>query len=161
MNPLLYKAHPLLYLSVDLLINPAGHSLGELGRLVLIYLASNLVFAFGMVWLVKKAGWRPVSWLSAYALSGPAILAYLPIMATLLGDILAHQFRFEDRFILVFCIFVAIQMLGVFYALAIRQPRAAAPVGLANGMATALFLWLLSLPLGLALLGLNASFKFI
>jgi hypothetical protein len=159
MNPLLYKAHPLLHLTVDLLANPAAHSLREAARPALVYLAVNLAFAPGLWWGAKKAGGAPSLGL-AYLLALPAALLYFAPMLTLLGDVLAHEFHFADRFILAFCVFVAIQMLGAFYAVALRRPGGG-PIGLRDGLAVSLLLWLASLPASLAGLWLNAAWKIV
>lgn len=159
MNPLLYKAHPLLYLSVDLLVNPAAHSWREAARLLSLYLGVNFVFALGLQWGAKKALGAAPSYLLAYVLALPALVFYLPTMLTLLGDVLAHQFHFIDRFILVFCVFVATQMLGALYAVAIRRPEQGGACGLRDGMAISLFMWLFSLPVSGVLLQLNGVLK--
>ncbi len=161
MNPLLYKAHPLLHLTVDMLTNPAAHSLGEASRLILFYLAVNIVWTPWLMWGLKKtAGFSP-SFLLAYGLGLPALVFYLPTMLTMLSDVLAHEFHFADRFILVFCVFIASMMLSAFYAVAFRHPRTGRGIGLRDGLTISLFLWLGSLPTGLALLGLNAELKFV
>jgi hypothetical protein len=161
MNPLLYKAHPLLRLTVELLVDPAAHSLREVALLALVYLAVCFVLAL-VLWRASNAvvGITP-SLLLAYVLALPAALAYFAPMLTLLADVVAHEFHFADRFILVFCVFVAAQMLGGLYAVAIRHPGSGAPIGLGDGLAISLLLWLASLPLGLAGLWLNAEFKII
>jgi len=161
MNPLLYKAHPLLFLTVDLLANPAAHSLREAARLALVYLALNVVWASGLWWGVKKAAGFAPSIPLAYALALPALVCYQAAMLTVLGDVLAHEFHFADRFILVFCVFVAAQMLGALYAVAIRDPQGSRPLGLLGGLTVSLLMWLLSLPAGLALLGLDSVLKII
>jgi hypothetical protein len=161
MNPLLYKAHPLMYLTVDLLANPSAHTPREALKLALTYLAINLV---GSVWLWqgtrKIAGFAP-SYLLAYVLALPATLLYLSPMLTLLKDVTAHQFHFSERFILVFSVVAATQMLGVFYAVAIRHPREGAALGIQDGMAVSLWMWLSTLPVGLALLWANDQFAII
>ena len=161
MNPLLYKAHPLLSLTVDLLANPAAHSLREATRLTLIYLALNLIWAAWLWWGVKKTTGFAPSIPLAYLLALPALLCYQAAMLTVLGDVIAHQFHFADRFILVFCLFVAAQMLGVLYAVLIRHPQQGTPLGLADGLGVSLFMWLLSLPVSLALLGLDLVVKIV
>lgn len=153
MNPLLYKVHPLLYLTVDLLAHPATHGLRELARPALVYLGIALAWMPWLRWGVGKAAGFAPSYPWAYALALPAVLLYLGPMLTLLGDVLAHEFHFSERFILVFCLFVASQMLGALYAVAIRRPHDGGALGLGDGMAVALLLWLLSLPTGLVLLG--------
>lgn len=159
MNPLLYKAHPLLYITVDMLTNPSAHSLREAALPALVYLAVNLVWTPGFWWGAKKAAGFAPSLPLSYLLTLPASLFYLGPMLTVLGDVLAHEFHFMDRFILVFCVFVAAQMLGVFYAVAIRNPRDGDILGVSGGMAVALFLWLLSLPTAVALLSLDSVLK--
>ncbi len=161
MNPLLYKAHPLMHLTVDLLANPAAHSFHDALKAILIYLAINLVWAIGLWQGTRKVTEvAPPYWL-AYVLALPSLLFYLPAMATILNDIITHQFHFAERFILVFCVMVATQILGVFYAVAIRNPRNGMPIGLQDGMAVSLWMWLFSLPIGLALLWLNDHMKII
>lgn len=161
MNPLLYKAHPLLYLTVDLMVNPAEHHFHEVVKLILIYLGVNLVWS-AWLWQGTKnvAGFAP-SYLLAYALALPAVLLYLPTMLTILNDILKHEFHFAERMILVICVFVATQMLGGFYAVAIRYPRNGIALGLVDGLAVSLWMWLFSLPIGLALLWLNGQLKIV
>ncbi len=161
MNPLLYKAHPLMHLTVDLLANPTAHSFHEAFKVILIYLAINLVWAIGLWQGTRKvAGFAPPYFL-AYVLALPALLFYLPAMLTVLNDIITHRFHFAERFILVFCVVVATQMLGVFYAVAIRYPRNRLAIGLQDGMMVSLWMWLFSLPIGVSLLWLDNQFKII
>jgi hypothetical protein len=159
MNPLLYNAHPLLWLTVDLIDNPKAHSLGEAGRLALTYLFVNLAWA-PWLWLgVRKSVGFSLNILWAYVFALPAQILYLPIMLTLLGDVLAHEFHFSNRFILVFCVLIASQMLAAFYAASIRNPFDGKAIGMIDGLNVSLFMWLLSLPVGTALLGLNSVVK--
>ncbi len=155
MNPLLYKADPLMLLMVDLLTNPTAHSLPEIAKALFIMLAVNLVWA-GWLWLGmgKIADHAPPLWL-AYVLALPALWFYLPPMLNILSDVMAHEFRMGDRFILVFCVVVTTQMLGVIYALAMGKPRDGFALALQNGMAASLWMWLFSLPTGIGLLWLN------
>lgn len=154
MNPLLYKAHPLLLLSMDLLVHPAAHSLREGGRVLLIYLLANGLWAFCLRWMLRRvAGIAPAPWL-LLLLALPATLLYLPTMLTLLADVVAHHFLWAERFILVFCVFVATQMLASFYAFAIRYGNGS-PLGLIDGLSVSLALWLLSLPVCLGLIELE------
>jgi len=159
MNPLLYKAHPLLWLSVDLIANPKAHSPSEAAHVALVYLAANVLWA---VWLWrglrKTDGFTPSIPL-AYLLALPASVSYLAMMATLLADVLAHEFHFADRFILVFSVFIASQMLGGFYAVSIRHRVDGRMIGLVDGLAVSLYMWLFSLPVGLAVLWLGPMLK--
>jgi hypothetical protein len=150
-----------MYLTVDLLANPSAHTAHEAIKLALIYLAINLI---GSIWLWqgtrKIAGFAP-SYILAYVLAMPAILLYLSPMLTLLKDVMAHQFHFAERFILVLAVVVATQMLGVFYAVAIRYPINGQALGLQDGMAVSLWMWLSTLPVGLILLWVNGQFNII
>jgi len=55
MNPLLFQAHPLLYLTVDLPVNPASHTPQDAATLILIYLSINLIWSGGLLVAVNKA----------------------------------------------------------------------------------------------------------
>lgn len=159
MNPLFYKAHPLLYLTVDLAAHPSSHTLGEAVRLLLIYLASSLFFSACLWWGTRKAAGFAPRLATVFLLALAASVCYLGPMLTLLGDVLVHGFRFAERFILVFCLFVAAQMLSGLYAVSVRDPRTGRAIGLADGFALSLLLWLMSIPFCLAFLGLNAELK--
>lgn len=156
MNPLLFKAHPLLSLTVDLFTNPTAHTQADWLRLLAIYLLLNLAWAWGLRWASKKAvEFSPPYWL-AFLMAIPAMLLYQPIMLTLLDDVLGQRFHFADRAIFVICIVVASQMLGAFFAFALRHPRYDRPIGISDGLTISLLLWLWSVFLGLGLLGLGA-----
>lgn len=159
MNPFLYKAHPLLYRLADLLAHPSGHGLGEIAELVLIFLAINLLWAPGLLWAARRAAEVRLPFLKGYLLALPATLVYAPLMMTVVSDVAGHAFRLEDRFLLVFAIFVTSQMLGGLYAFALSQGSRADPASLAAGMAVSLFLLLVSIPVSGVLLGLNALLR--
>lgn len=152
MNPLLYKAHPLLWLTFDVLVHPGNHPHKEVLLLCLGYLAANFLWAFWL-WLGMKhsTDTPPAPWL-AYLLALPALILYLPLMLTLLSDVLAHSFQFKERFILSFILLVSSQMLTLFYAVTIRNTQSDATHRLLDGLAYALYMWLFSLPFGLAVI---------
>ena len=155
MNPLLFKAHPLLYLTVDLVVNPSAHTLEDFSMLALVYLTVNLVWAGCLMIAVKRtAGFVPAYGV-AYLLALPSLLFFLPLMLTLLSDVLAHAFRFDDRYILIFALFIAVQMVGAGYGGLIKYPRNDRPIGLKAGCVVSLTLLLFSLPFGLMLLILD------
>ncbi|HYE36715.1 hypothetical protein [Methylocaldum sp.] len=161
MNPLLYKAHPLLYLSVDLLIHPSAHPVDDFSRLILIYLVINLLWMAAFRLAVRRTVGIRLTPLSAYGLALPSALFYAPLMLTVLNDVLAHAFRLEERYILIFVIAVAAQMLAALYAAVIRFDRTGQPIGVRAGIAISLFLLLSSIPFGFLLLGLNAALRII
>jgi hypothetical protein len=159
MNPFLYKAHPLLSRLVELLLDPSAHSLDEASQLALIFLALTPLWTLVLLWVIRRGlGFRP-SIIVGYALAFPACLLYLPLWLTLLGDVLDHAFRLEDRYLFIFAIVVVAQMLGAFYGIAIRYDRTGRPIGLKAGITVSLALLLASIPFGLGLLGLNHWFR--
>ena len=161
MNPLLYKAHPLLYLTVDLLVSPAAHRANDFSTLALIYLTVNLIWAACLRFAVKTGAGSVLTYGLAYWVAMPSLVCFAPLMLTLLGDILTHSFHFDDRYILVLAILIAVQMLGAAYGALIRHPATDRSIGLQAGLIVASTLLLLSLPFGLLLLGLNAWLKVI
>jgi hypothetical protein len=156
MNPLLFKAHPLQWLTVDMLIHPSAHSLGEFAYLLLVYLALNAPWAAGLMWAGFAAAGTRVAYARAYLLGLPSLILSIPLVLTILSDVVAHAFSIGKRFILVFALFVALQMSGVLFGTLLKQPRTGRAIGMHAGLAVALLQFLLSLPYGLALLWLSA-----
>jgi hypothetical protein len=161
MNPFLYKAHPLMYRLVDFLIRPSAYRLDDISELALIFLAINIFWALGLYWVARRAAGVRLPFLKSYGLALPATILYAPPLMTVVGDVAAQAFHMEERFLLVFAIFVGSQMLGGFYAAALRQGRRSEPAGLAAGLAVSLFLLLVSVPFSGLLLGLNALLRVI
>lgn len=156
MNPFLYKAHPLQYRLVDFLIRPSAYRLDDMSELALVFLAINVFWALGLYWAARRAAGVRLPLLKSYGLALPATILYAPPLMTVMSDVMAQAFRMEERFLLVFAIFVGSQMLGGFYAVALRQERRSEPAGLTAGLAVSLFLLLISVPVSGVLLGLNA-----
>lgn len=159
MNPFLFKAHALLYHLVNFLINPASRSLDEAVGLLAILLSINLLWATPLIWIVGRDEIR-LSPLKAYLLALPATLLYAPTMLTVMADVAEHAFHLNDRLILVMAIFVASQMLGGFYAIALRQAHDRRPVGVVAGMTVSLFMLLVSMVASLALLWADEAWHF-
>lgn len=155
MNPFLFKAHPLLARLINLILDPATASLNDTAALILTLLAINLFWTPALIWAAKKTDRLRLSPLQAYALTLPASLTYTPLMLTVVADVAAHGFRFQDRFFLVFALLVLSQILTGFYAFALRHRPSGYAAGLAVGATVSLFLLLLSLPISLLLLGLD------
>jgi tetrahydromethanopterin S-methyltransferase subunit G len=160
-NPLLFKAHPLLYLSVDLLLRPSAYSVDDFSRLVLIYLIINLPWMAALWFAVRRTVGIRLTLPRAYGLALPSAVVYAPLMLTVSSDILAHAFRLEERYILIFVIAVASQMLGALYGFGVRFDRTGRPIGIRAGLVVSLFLLLASIPFSFLLLGLNAVFRVI
>ncbi|MGZ8219043.1 hypothetical protein [Methylomagnum sp.] len=160
MNPFLFKAHALLYHLVNFLTNPAARSLDELLGLLTIVLAINLLWATPLLWIVSRDDAVSLSPLKAYLLALPATLMYAPTLLTVVADVTEHAFHLKDRLILVIAIFVASQMLGGFYAIALRQEHNRRPVGLVAGMTVSLFLLLVSMAASLLLLWMDEAWHF-
>lgn len=158
MNPLLFKAHPLMVLAVDLVRNPGAHSWFDYARLAAIMLCGVGVWASALVWAVNRAADFRVRYYSAFLFAVPAVLLYLLPVITVISDVLDHKFHWRDRFLLVFLIVAASQMLGTLYAYGIRHPRYERPIGLQIGVEVAIVLLLVAMLSALVLSGLHEVF---
>ena len=159
MNPFLYKAHPLLRRLISLFVDPHSSSLTDKAELIALMLALNLLWAPGLVWAAWQVDRLRLPLVKGYLLALPASLLYTPMVLTVVNDVAAQGFRFQDRFLLVFAIFVVSQMLTAFYAFALRHRPSGYPVGLGAGATLSLFLLLYSLAISLGLLGVGRVFK--
>ncbi|GAB6049067.1 hypothetical protein JCM19379_28990 [Methyloparacoccus murrellii] len=160
MNPLDFKAHPLLHRWIDFVLAPGAHSVTEGLLLLAILLGSNLLWAAGLPWLLRKAENLELTPVQTYLYTLPATLLYAPLMLTLMQDVIAHAFELRHRWFLLFALLAVSQILTAFYAFALRQDRGAAPIGLESGLAVSLFLLLVSIPASLLLMGLHALHPF-
>jgi hypothetical protein len=124
--------------------------------LLSILLAGNILLAAGLPWLLRKAENLSLSPITAYLFALPATWLYLPLMLTLMQDVIGHTFEFHHRGFLLFAIFVVSQLLTALYAFAIRYESRGAPIGLESGLAVSLFLLLVSIPASLVMIGVNA-----
>ncbi|CAI8886211.1 hypothetical protein [Methylocaldum szegediense] len=156
MNPLLFKAHPLLYRSVDLLIRPSAYTVDDFSRLILIYLVIALLWTAALRFALRRMLGISLTPLRTYGLALPAAVAYAPLMLTVSSDVLAHAFRLEERYILLFTIAVAVQMLAALYGVCFRFNQTGRPIGIRGGLAVSLFLFVASIPFSFLLLGVNA-----
>lgn len=77
-------------------------------------------------------------------------------MPAVLGDVPIGRFRWEDRFIPVFAIFVASRILAGFYTVTVRRRRTLEPIGGEDGAAAALRRLPVAVPACLVRLGLRA-----
>lgn len=146
MNPLTYYAHRLLTRWIDLFLDPSLHRWHNAVYLVGILLCSNLLWTMGLPWLLRKTENLEVTPLKAYMLALPATFLYAPLMLTLLSDVFAHAFELRNRWILLFGIIAASQMLTALYAFVVRHQPSAVPIGIESGLAASLFLLLVSIP---------------
>ena len=160
MNPLNFKAHPYLARWVELLTDPSSQSVTQIMDLLAILLASTLIWAAGLPWLLRKLEKLKLSPIRAYWMSLPATFLYGPLILTLIQDVLGHNFEFHNRWFLLIMILVSSQFLSAFYAFALRHPRSGAPIGLESGLAVSLFMLLISIPAALALIGINTLIPF-
>jgi len=158
MNPLLYKAHPLMILAADAFLNPGAHSLYDYSRLALILLSCMGLWASVLVWAVNRAADFRVAYWRAFLFALPAVLLYLLPVVTVVTDVIGHKFHWRDRFLLVFAMVVASQMLGVLYAFGIRHPRYERVLGLQTGIEVALVLLLAAMLTSVVLGGLQEIF---
>lgn len=158
MNPFLFKAHALLAATLGLVLNPAGSAPALWVKLAALYLSMNLPWALVLMLALRKAANLRLGYGQAYVAALPALLLFLPLVLTLLDDIIHHAFLWRERFIFVFAVAVAGLLGTAGYGLLVRHPRSGKPIGLEAGLVVAMALLLASVPYGLLLLGLDAAF---
>lgn len=156
MNPLLYKAHPLLTRWVDLLSAPGAQSPDKLYYLIVVLMSCNLLWAIGLPWLLRKAEGLEIRPIKAYLMALPATALYSPLMLTLLQDVLGHNFDFQDRWVLLLVLLAVSQLLTALYAFTLRHERSGVAIGLESGLTVSMFLLLVSIPASMILIGTNA-----
>ena len=71
MNPINFKAHAYLAGWVELLTDPSSQSVAQIMDLLAIFLASNLLWAAGLPWLLRKLEKLKLSPIRAYWMSLP------------------------------------------------------------------------------------------
>lgn len=158
MNPLLYKAHPLLNATIRLLAGGETVGFQNASALLLTYLAINLPFSMLLAHRARRSLHIRLRFSVAYLLALPGAVLYTPMVLTLLSDVVNHAFHLEDRFLLLFALLVATVLLAALFAVALRY-RNGNPVGLEAGLFLALTLLLASAPYALALLALDHRFE--
>jgi hypothetical protein len=156
MNPFTYKAHPVLLEWIDLITQSSTNPGHDLRQVLLLLLLTTPLFGLALRHIARKADEISLPWLQAFGLAMPSALLYTPLILTLLNDVVHHAFVFSERWFLLFALVVANQTLAAFYAFLIHSPKERGPVGLESGLGISLFLLLTSMPIGLAVLGIDA-----
>lgn len=159
MNPFLFKAHPLLQATIGCLAG-TGCTPGLWVGLLATYLLLNLPIAALTSLSIRRLLPIRLRFAGVYAVALPITLLFLPIVLTLLADVLRHDFRLEDRFIFIFALFVATILLGALVGSVLRY-RNGEPVGMEYGVTIALALLLACIPYGLLLLGADSLLGFL
>jgi len=154
-NPLLFKAHSLLQLTVAVVLDPGAHGFGTLLQLFGLNALTNAVLAGALARFIKVAVEIRLGWWRSYWLVTPA-LAYVPTMITILSDVLNHRFRLADRMILMVVVLVLAQGLAGWFGILIRY-RNGTPIGLFQGLATSSLLLLVATAICLLLLCAEGS----
>lgn len=160
MNPLTFKAHPLLTQWLEWLLTPSNHSVGFALHLALILLGSNLLWAAGLPLMLRKLENLRLSPIKTYWMALPATFIYEPLMLTLMEDVIHHAFLFSERWFLLLALLIGSQFLTAFYAFALRHPRSDVPIGIDSGLAVSMLLLLASMPAALILIGIHALAPF-
>jgi hypothetical protein len=158
MNPFLFRSHPLLHRTIELVADPSAHGIADWLWLMAIFSLLGLAWMPAFRYLAARMAGAGLGWWRAFWLDLPAVVLYSPLMLTLVGDVVRHSFRFEERWIFVFALAVAVFLLAGWYGQAIRQGRSRVPVGLETGLGLALTLLLVSIPYTLLLLGADHVF---
>ena len=156
MNPLAYKAHPLLLQMISLLENPSENEPVVFLKVAAIILFAATLNAAGIRPLIHRGEEFTITPLKAYLLALPASLLYTPIMLTLLQDIVHQAFQIQDRWFLLFALLICSQILTALYAFGIRNPRTRNPIGIDSGLGISLLTLLISMGVSLILLGISA-----
>lgn len=154
MNPLLFKAHPLLQQTLEVLAGTQPLTTKIVLGLPATYLVLTLPLAALLAFRLRRALHIKAPFGAAYLLALPATLLFVPIALTLLGDIAAHAFRMEDRAIFLFALFVATILLAAMLG-ALVHYRNGASIGSEEGLILALTLLLACIPYGTLLLVLD------
>ena len=160
MNPFFFKSHALL--SATLAFVTGAGQLGAAGgmALIAIYLGANLPFAWCLNFVAKRSVGLSLPFRKAYLLSFAATVLYLPLGVTLLNDVVHQGFRLDDRYLFLFALAVATLMLAGLYGIVLHY-RGGQPIGSESGLILALALLLATLPVALAVLGLDTWFGFV
>lgn len=158
MNPFLFRSHPLLHRAIELIADPSAHGISDWLWLVAIFGLLGLAWLPAFRYLAARMVRAKLDWWPAFWLGLPSVVLYFPLMLTLVGDVVRHSFRFEERWIFIFALAVAVFLLAGCYGQAIRPFRAQVPAGLEVGLGLALALVLVSIPYTLLLLGADHAF---
>lgn len=156
MNPFTYKAHPVLLEWIGLITQSSPNPGHDLRQALLLLLFTAPIYGLALRHITRKADEISLSMVKAVGLAIPSAVLYTPLILTLLNDVVHHAFVFAERWFLLFALVVANQTLAAFYAFLIHSPKERGPVGLESGLGFSLFMLLTSIPLGLALLGIDA-----
>lgn len=160
MNPFTYKAHPALIEWIGLITQTSPNPGQDLRHVLLLLALTTPIFALALRQVSRKSDGLSISTLKSIGLALPAAVLYTPLMLTLLNDVVHHAFVFAERWFLLFALVVVSQTLAAFYAFFIHSPRERGPVGLESGLGISLYLLLSAIPIGLALLGIDALIPF-
>jgi hypothetical protein len=159
MNPLTYKAHPLLSDWIGLITQTSENPGQDLRHVLLLLAVTTPVFALALKRITQKQDEISLPVIQCLGLAIPSAVLYTPLVLTFLNDVIHHAFVFSERWFLLFALIVASQMLAAFYAFLIHSPRERGPVGIDSGLGASLFLLLISIPMGFALIGCDALFR--
>ncbi|MFO1419186.1 MAG: hypothetical protein U1E83_11015 [Methylotetracoccus sp.] len=159
MNPFLFKSHPMLLAAIGLLTGSGRYGAADAAILLLVIAAITVPFAECVVLVAKRAAGIAVRFRVAWVLAFPAAVVYMPIVLTVLNDIVGHTFAWQDRYIFLFALAVAVIMLAALYGVVVHY-RGGQPVGSEIGLTLALALLLAAIPCGLIVLALDGWLGF-
>lgn len=156
MNPLAFKAHPILLYLTEWITQPLAPEPHQALLTAAILILGSFPYAAGIAYFTQKGESFKIAPLPALLLALPASFLYTPLLLTLLQDVVHHAFLIEDRWFLLFSILVAHQILTALYAFGIKNPESHCPIGLDSGLGLSSLLLLIAMGLSLGILGIEA-----
>jgi hypothetical protein len=160
MNPFFFKSHALLHATISLLTASGQYGFGAALIVAAVYAVINVWSAWCFVGAARRSTHIRIAFGKAYLLALPATFVFLPVLATLLNDVVHHNFLIDDRYVFLFALGVAVLMLAGLYGVVLHH-RGGQPIGSESGLTLALALLLATLLSGLVLLGLDAWMGFL
>lgn len=153
MNPFLFKAHSLLQVTMGCVIG-SRCSPGLWMSLLMTYLLLSVPMGALISLRIRRLLRIRLRFAAAYALALPITILFIPIVLTLLSDVLHHAFRLEDRVIFLFALLVVTVLSAALVGNVVHY-RSGEPIGSEHGLTIVLTLLLGCVPYGLLILGVD------
>jgi hypothetical protein len=144
-----------MLLVADLLVDASVHHWSVYAKLFGVIVIGAGLWASAIIWGLWRSTEIRIKYLSAFIFALPAVILYLLPVLTVVNDVWEHRFHWRDRFLLVFLILLASQLLAALYGYGIKHPRYERVIGVQAGLEISLILLLTAMLYALALVGLH------